>query len=57
MSAERLAVKGGDPCSGQGDKDTDIIVASVKAYRAALNKMLVATGKYGQKEAAAVVAG
>jgi len=37
--------------------DTDIIVASVKAYLAALNKMLVATGKYGQKEAAAVVAG
>ena len=37
--------------------DTDIIVASVKAYLAALNKMLVATGKYGQKEAVAVVAG
>jgi 2-isopropylmalate synthase len=36
--------------------DTDIIVASVKAYLAALNKMLVATGKYGQKEAPAVVA-
>ncbi len=35
--------------------DTDIIVASVKAYLAALNKMLVATGKYGQTEAAAVV--
>jgi 2-isopropylmalate synthase len=27
--------------------DTDIIVASVKAYLAAVNKMLVATGKYG----------
>jgi len=36
--------------------DTDIIVASVKAYLAALNKMLIATGKYGQAEAAAVVA-
>ncbi|HZY42117.1 MAG TPA: 2-isopropylmalate synthase [Anaerolineae bacterium] len=36
--------------------DTDIIVASVKAYLAALNKMLVATGKYGQTEAPAVVA-
>jgi len=28
--------------------DTDIIVASVKAYLAALNKMLVATGQYVQ---------
>ncbi len=28
--------------------DTDIIVASVKAYLAALNKMLVATGQYAQ---------
>jgi 2-isopropylmalate synthase len=27
--------------------DTDIIVASVKAYLSALNKLLVATGKYG----------
>jgi 2-isopropylmalate synthase len=30
--------------------DTDIIVASVKAYLAALNKMLVATGRYGDSE-------
>jgi 2-isopropylmalate synthase len=30
--------------------DTDIVVASVKAYLAALNKMLVATGQYGQRE-------
>src|SRR5512136_464665 len=29
--------------------DTDIIVASVKAYLAALNKMLVATGQYAQQ--------
>ena len=29
--------------------DTDIIVASVKAYLAALNKMLVATGQYVQQ--------
>ena len=29
--------------------DTDIIVASVKAYLAALNKMLVATGQYTQQ--------
>jgi 2-isopropylmalate synthase len=35
--------------------DTDIIVASVKAYLAALNKMLVATGQYGQPETAANV--
>jgi len=36
--------------------DTDIIVASVKAYLAALNKMLVATGQYvKQSEMAAVL--
>jgi 2-isopropylmalate synthase len=35
--------------------DTDIIVASVKAYLAALNKMLIATGKYGLPETSAVV--
>ncbi len=36
--------------------DTDIIVASVKAYLAALNKMLVATGQYvKQPEMAAVL--
>jgi 2-isopropylmalate synthase len=29
--------------------DTDIIVASVKAYLAALNKLLVATGQYSQQ--------
>ncbi|MCC6190102.1 MAG: 2-isopropylmalate synthase [Anaerolineales bacterium] len=35
--------------------DTDIIVASVKAYLAAVNKMLVATGKYGDSERPAEV--
>lgn len=30
--------------------DTDIIVASAKAYLSALNKLLVATGKYGEAE-------
>ena len=30
--------------------DTDIIVASAKAYLAAINKMLVASGKYGEPE-------
>jgi 2-isopropylmalate synthase len=30
--------------------DTDIIVASAKAYLAALNKLLVVTGKYGPTE-------
>ncbi len=30
--------------------DTDIIVASAKAYLAALNKLLVVTGKYGLAE-------
>lgn len=35
--------------------DTDIIVASVKAYLAALNKLLIATGKYGQAETSATV--
>jgi 2-isopropylmalate synthase len=35
--------------------DTDIIVASVKAYLAALNKMLIANGKYATPEAAAVI--
>jgi 2-isopropylmalate synthase len=34
--------------------DTDIIVASVKAYLAAVNKLLVATGSYGEPERAAV---
>ncbi|HEY9075602.1 MAG TPA: 2-isopropylmalate synthase [Anaerolineaceae bacterium] len=33
--------------------DTDIVVASVKAYLAALNKVLVASGKYGPIEKAA----
>ena len=32
-------------CGGYG-ADTDIIVASAKAYLAALNKLLIATGKY-----------
>ncbi len=35
--------------------DTDIIVASVKAYLAALNKMLVATGQYMQQPEVAAV--
>ena len=35
--------------------DTDIIVASVKAYLAALNKMLVATGQYAQQPEVAAV--
>lgn len=33
--------------------DTDIVVASAKAYLSALNKMLVATGQYGPVEFAA----
>ena len=33
--------------------DTDIIVASAKAYLAALNKLLVASGQYGGPETAA----
>ncbi|HLB47539.1 MAG TPA: 2-isopropylmalate synthase [Anaerolineales bacterium] len=37
--------------------DTDIIVASAKAYLSALNKLLVASGKYGEAEKAAEVAG
>jgi 2-isopropylmalate synthase len=36
--------------------DTDIIVASAKAYLAALNKLLVTTGQYGPTEVAAEVA-
>lgn len=35
--------------------DTDIIVASAKAYLSALNKLLVATGKYGEAERGAEV--
>jgi 2-isopropylmalate synthase len=35
--------------------DTDIIVASAKAYLSALNKFLVASGKYGEAEKAAEV--
>ncbi|MEA4907193.1 MAG: 2-isopropylmalate synthase [Chloroflexi bacterium] len=34
--------------------DTDIVVASAKAYLSALNKMLVATGRYDRVEAPAV---
>ena len=30
--------------------DTDIVVASAKAYLSALNKMLVAVGQYGPVE-------
>jgi 2-isopropylmalate synthase len=33
--------------------DTDIVVASAKAYLSALNKMLVARGAYGPVEIAA----
>jgi 2-isopropylmalate synthase len=36
--------------------DTDIIVASAKAYLSALNKLLVATGRYGEPQAPAEVA-
>lgn len=36
--------------------DTDIVVASAKAYLSALNKMLVASGKYGPPEKAATEA-
>ncbi len=36
--------------------DTDIIVASAKAYLSALNKFLVASGKYGQPETSAELA-
>jgi len=35
--------------------DTDIIVASAKAYLSALNKLLVATGRYGEPEMPAEV--
>lgn len=34
--------------------DTDIVVASAKAYLAALNKLLAATGQYGPAETSAV---
>jgi 2-isopropylmalate synthase len=34
--------------------DSDIVVASAKAYLSALNKLLVATGKYGAPEKASV---
>jgi 2-isopropylmalate synthase len=36
--------------------DTDIIVASAKAYLAALNKLLAASGKYDEPEKSAAVA-
>ena len=36
--------------------DTDIVVASVKAYLAALNKLLVASQQYGPAEQPAVQA-
>ncbi len=35
--------------------DTDIIVASAKAYLSALNKLLVASGRYGEPEAPAEI--
>jgi 2-isopropylmalate synthase len=34
--------------------DTDILVACAKAYLAAINKMLVASGDYGEMEEPAV---
>ncbi len=37
--------------------DTDIIVASAKAYLAALNKVLVASGRFGEPERVAVLSG
>jgi 2-isopropylmalate synthase len=43
------------PCTFGGyGADTDIIVASAKAYLSALNKMLASTGKYGPVETPAV---
>jgi len=36
--------------------DTDIVVASAKAYLSALNKILVASGEYGEAETSAVQA-
>jgi len=36
--------------------DTDIVVASAKAYLSALNKMLIASGQYGEVETPAVQA-
>ena len=36
--------------------DTDVIVASAKAYLAALNKLLVASGRYGKPEDSAKIA-
>ena len=45
------------PCTFGGyGADTDIIVASAKAYLSAINKMLASTGKYGPVEAPAVQA-
>ncbi|HVN53391.1 MAG TPA: 2-isopropylmalate synthase [Anaerolineaceae bacterium] len=39
------------PCSyGGNGTDTDIVVASAKAYLSALNKLLVSTGRYGPVE-------
>jgi 2-isopropylmalate synthase len=35
--------------------DTDIIVASAKAYLSALNKLLVASGRYGEVEETAQI--
>jgi 2-isopropylmalate synthase len=50
--AEPIDIQGeGHPRTlGGYGADTDIIVASVKAYLAAVNKMLVASGKYGPPE-------
>ena len=37
--------------------DTDILVASAKAYLAAINKMLVASGQFGKPEVPATQPG
>jgi 2-isopropylmalate synthase len=42
--------QGHAPTFGGHGADTDIIVASAKAYLSALNKILVASGKYGEVE-------
>jgi 2-isopropylmalate synthase len=45
----------GQPCTFGGyGADTDIVVASAKAYLSALNKLLVATGRYGPVEMSSV---
>ncbi len=58
----RIQAEGADPqpdpdqprTYGGYGADTDIVVASVKAYLSALNKLLVASGQYGPPEKAAI---